>query len=266
MNPTELIPLIEPLLQLAKTAGERIMAIYNADDIGQRLKADQSPVTLADLAAHNVLAPALQHLADWPVVSEEDEASLAFRTTASRFWLIDPLDGTKEFIAKNGEFTVNIALIDHGRSVLGIVYAPVLGLLYWGGPVVGAHRIKDGCTQAIRVVQDTSQSTEAQPQRVVASKSHLNEATKKFIDKLGEVSLIQAGSSLKFCRVAEGDADIYPRLAPTCEWDTAAAQAVLEGAGGIVLDFNTREPLRYGKHDVLNPSFVAARTVHLLPE
>jgi len=265
MHPAELTPLVDPLLQLAKTAGEHIMAIYNAKDIGQRLKADQSPVTLADLAAHNILAPALQHLADWPVVSEEDEASLAFRTTASRFWLIDPLDGTKEFIAKNGEFTVNIALIDQGRSVLGVVYAPALALLYWGGPGLGAYRVRDGRTQAISVAQDAGKQDQVLPCRVVASKSHLNEATQKFIDKLGSVSLIQAGSSLKFCRVAEGAADIYPRLAPTCEWDTAAAQAVLEGAGGVVLDFNTRMPVCYGKCEVLNPSFVAARNIEVIP-
>jgi 3'(2'), 5'-bisphosphate nucleotidase len=266
MHSNDLTPLVEPLLQIARTAGEQIMAIYNTEDIGQSLKADQSPVTLADLAAHNSLAPALKQLADWPVVSEEDEASLAFRTTASRFWLIDPLDGTKEFIAKNGEFTVNIALIDQGRSVLGIVYAPVLGLLYWGGPALGAFRKQGGRTHAISVEQETGQPNPALQCRVVASKNHLNEATQKLIDKLGEVSLIQAGSSLKFCRVAEGSADIYPRLAPTCEWDTAAAQAVLEGAGGIVLDANTRTPLCYGKPDVLNPSFVAARNIELIPQ
>jgi len=266
VHSTDLTLLVEPLLQIARTAGEQIMAIYNTEDIGQSLKADQSPVTLADLAAHNSLAPALKQLADWPVVSEEDEASLTFRTTASRFWLIDPLDGTKEFIAKNGEFTVNIALIDQGRSVLGIVYAPVLGLLYWGGPALGAFRMQGGRTQAISVAQETDQPNHAQQCRVVASKSHLNEATQKLIDKLGEVSLIQAGSSLKFCRVAEGTADIYPRLAPTCEWDTAAAQAILEGAGGVVLDFNSLMPLCYGKPEVLNPSFVAARNIELIPQ
>jgi 3'(2'), 5'-bisphosphate nucleotidase len=262
MHSAELTQLIEPLLQIAKNAGEQIMGIYNAEEIGERLKADQSPVTLADLAAHNSIAPALKQLADWPVVSEEDEASLAFRTTASRFWLIDPLDGTKEFIAKNGEFTVNIALIDQGRSVLGVVYAPVLDLLYWGGPALGATRIQGGCTQFIYVTQGINKKQ----CRVVASKSHLNETTQNFINQLGSVSLIQAGSSLKFCRVAEGAADIYPRLAPTCEWDTAAAQAVLEGAGGVVLDFITRAPLCYGKPEVLNPDFVAARNLELIPQ
>jgi 3'(2'), 5'-bisphosphate nucleotidase len=262
MQSAELTPLVEPLLQIAKKAGEQIMAIYNAEEIGERLKADQSPVTLADLAAHNSIAPALKQLAEWPVVSEEDEASLAFRTTASRFWLIDPLDGTKEFIAKNGEFTVNIALIDQGRSVLGVVYAPALDLLYWGGPALGATRIHAGCVQVINVAQGPNKN----PCRVVASKSHLNEATQKFINQLGLVSLIQAGSSLKFCRVAEGAADIYPRLAPTCEWDTAAAQAVLEGAGGVVLDFKSRTSLCYGKREVLNPSFIAARDLESIPQ
>jgi 3'(2'), 5'-bisphosphate nucleotidase len=262
MRPTELNPFVEPLLQIARSAGEQVIAIYNADEIGERLKADQSPVTLADLAAHNSLAPALKLLADWPVVSEEDEASLAFRTSISRFWLIDPLDGTKEFIAKNDEFTVNIALIEQGRSILGVVYASALDLLYWGGPELGAFRRQAGYTQAISVAQDIHKQT----CRVVASKSHLNEATQKFIDQLGPVSLIQAGSSLKFCRVAEGAADIYPRLAPTCEWDTAAAQAVLEGAGGVVLDLNTRAPLRYGKPEILNPSFIAASNFEDIPQ
>ncbi len=260
MDSAELTPLVEPLLQIAIKAGEQIMAIYNAEEIGERLKADQSPVTLADLAAHNFIAPALKQLADWPVVSEEDEASLAFRTTASRFWLIDPLDGTKEFIAKNGEFTVNIALIDQGRSVLGVVYAPVLDLLYWGGPALGVTRIQGGYAKVIYVTQGVNKK----PCRVVASKSHLNETTQNFINQLGSVNLIQAGSSLKFCRVAEGAADIYPRLAPTCEWDTAAAQAVLEGAGGVVLDSNTWKRLYNGKPNAVNPSFVAASGLDLI--
>jgi 3'(2'), 5'-bisphosphate nucleotidase len=175
-------------------------------------------------------------------------------------WLIDPLDGTKEFIAHNGEFTVNIALIDQGRSVLGVVYAPAIDALYWGGAGLGAFRRVGTSTAAIQVASHATDEL----CRVVASKSHLNAETQAFIDRLGPVSLVQAGSSLKFCRVAEGVADIYPRLAPTCEWDTAAAQAVLEGAGGVVLDLHGA-PLRYGKPDVLNPSFIAARNAALIP-
>jgi 3'(2'), 5'-bisphosphate nucleotidase len=185
-------------------------------------------------------------------VSEEDEASLHHRVTEQRFWLIDPLDGTKEFIARNGEFTVNIALIDQGRSVLGVVYAPALDTLYWGGRGLGAFRLHLGATTPLRVAPRTTGT----PCRVLASKSHLNADTQAFIDRLGHVGLVQAGSSLKFCRIAEGEADLYPRLSPTCEWDTAAAQAVLEGAGGTVVDLDGRA-LHYGKSAILNGSFVA---------
>jgi len=224
-------------------------------------KEDASPVTEADLAAHRVLASLLKSLLpDCPVVSEEDSASQVHRQSKGRFWLIDPLDGTKEFIARNGDFTVNIALIENGRSVLGVVYAPAIDALYWGGAGLCAYRCVRDKTAAIKVAANSA----AGACRVVASKSHLNEATQSFIDRLGNVSLVQAGSSLKFCRIAEGEADIYPRLAPTCEWDTAAAQAVLEGAGGAVLDLHG-QPLQYGKPDVLNPSFIATRDTAIIP-
>lgn len=247
--------LIEQILPIARAAGDVIMRVY-ADGIKEVLqKEDASPVTEADLAAHRLLAAQLASLLpECAVVSEEDAGSQIFRQAEGRFWLIDPLDGTKEFIARNGEFTVNISLIEEGRSMLGVVYAPAIDALYWGGAGMGAFRSIRGETVAIKVSPDNASGD----CRVVASKSHLNEATQSFIDRLGAVSLIQAGSSLKFCRVAEGGADIYPRLAPTCEWDTAAAQAVLEGAGGAVLNLQG-QPLQYGKTDVLNPSFIAAR-------
>lgn len=252
--------LIEQLLSIARAAGDAIMAIYDRGMVEVRHKEDASPVTEADLAAHRVLASRLKPLLpDCPVVSEEDTGSLLHRQGNGRFWLIDPLDGTKEFIALNGDFTVNIALIEDGRSVLGVVYAPAIDMLYWGGAGLGAYRCIWGKTATIKV----SANSQVEACRVVASKSHLNEATQSFIDRLGAVSLVQAGSSLKFCRVAEGEADIYPRLAPTCEWDTAAAQAVLEGAGGAVLDLQGR-PLQYGKPDVLNPSFIATRDAAII--
>ena len=238
---------------MAREAGAAIMAIYQAGPGRVQHKADDSPLTAADLAAHQVLANRLAPLLPGcHVVSEEDEASLPRRVADPRFWLIDPLDGTKEFIARNGEFTVNIALIDRGRSVLGVVYAPALDALYWGGAGLGAFRQHLGNTTPLRVAPHAPGA----PCRVLASKSHLNAETQAFIDRLGPVSLLQAGSSLKFCRIAEGAADLYPRLSPTCEWDTAAAQAVLEGAGGGVMDLQGR-PLRYGKSEVLNGSFVA---------
>ena len=245
--------LLAQLLPAARAAGDAIMAIYQCGSSEVGHKADASPVTEADLASHRVLVTHLaQLLPGCHVVSEEDPASLVYRQSAGRFWLIDPLDGTKEFIARNEEFTVNIALIEEGRSTLGVVYAPAIDALYWGGAGLGAFRCMGGETVSIKVA--SARAGEAH--RVVASKSHLNEATQAMIDRLGDASLVQAGSSLKFCRVAEGEADIYPRLAPTCEWDTAAGQAVLEGAGGVVLDLQG-SPLLYGKPDVFNPHFVA---------
>jgi 3'(2'), 5'-bisphosphate nucleotidase len=246
---------------IAREAGDAIMAVYASGVADIQSKQDQSPVTEADLAAHRVLASHLTPLLpECPVVSEEDPESLAHRQPHGRFSLIDPLDGTKEFIACNGEFTVNIALIEDGRSVLGVVYAPAIDTLYWGGASLGAYRCMGGQTVAIQVAASNAESV----CRVVVSKSHLNETTQSLINRLGEVSLVQAGSSLKFCRVAEGAADIYPRLAPTCEWDTAAAQAVLEGAGGVVVDLQGKQ-LQYGKPDVLNPSFIATRDTALIP-
>lgn len=245
---------LDAVLALAREAGAAIMQLYRADDAawGVTHKADNSLLTLADLAAHRVLAAGLLQLTpDIPVVSEEDAASQNLRQVSTRFWLIDPLDGTKEFVARNGEFTVNVALIEHGQPVLGVVFAPALDLAYAGGKHLGAFCERDGVRAPIHV------AAWGQVVRVVASKSHLNAETEQFIARLGAHELVQAGSSLKFCRVAEGSADVYPRLAPTCEWDTAAAQAVLEAAGGVVTNLQGA-PLAYGKADVLNPSFIAA--------
>lgn len=239
-------------------AGHAIMEIYKAaawqmPDVA--LKPDDSALTQADLRAHEILANGLAKLApDVPVVSEEDAASHANRAPGGAFWLIDPLDGTREFIARNGEFTVNIAFVAGGRPVFGVVYAPALNLLYWGGVGAGAFRQRRSEIERITVAP---YAHGARTTRVVASKSHLNADTARFITALGPHKLIQAGSSLKFCRIAEGAADVYPRLGPTCEWDTAAAQAVLEAAGGHVTTLDGM-PLTYGKPEILNPHFVAS--------
>lgn len=164
------------------------------------------------------------------------------------------MDGIKEFLARNGEFTVNIALILDGEPIWGVVYAPALHQMFWGGRAYGSHRLIEAIAEPIRVAP---QVLSDRSYRVVASKSHLNQETTVFIEKLGSTVLVRAGSSLKFCKIAEGSADVYPRLAPTCEWDTAAAQAVLEGAGGYVYDTSGTR-LLYGKPKVLNPSFIAA--------
>ena len=263
MRQYEGFELFKKLLPIAQVAGNAVIAVYAKGSVSTTLKDDQSPMTQADLAAHQVLVQLLQRLLpNTPVASEEAEGSHAHRSQTGRFWLIDPLDGTKEFISGSGEFTVNIALVEDGCSVLGVVYAPAIDTLYWGGLGLGAWRSTANESVAISV----GAHDEASVCRVIASRSHLNVETQELIDHLrGGAQLITAGSSLKFCRIAEGAADLYPRLAPTCEWDTAAGQAVLEGAGGVVLDLQG-QPLRYGKTDVLNPSFIAAACASWMPK
>jgi 3'(2'), 5'-bisphosphate nucleotidase len=247
-------------------AGRRILTIYGRDFTATE-KEDRSPLTEADLAAHAVLVDALA-ATGLPVLSEESrEVPYAERAGWSRFWLVDPLDGTKEFIKRNGEFTVNVALIDNGRAVFGLVLAPVLGVLYIGSPD-GAWRVtapQEPLTVippegAVPLPDPALSRKPGDPLRVVASRSHLTGDTEAFIAALeeeqGKVDLVSSGSSLKLCRVAEGSAEVYPRLAPTMEWDTAAGQAVIEAAGGAVRVHPSGEPLRYNRPDLLNPFFV----------
>jgi 3'(2'), 5'-bisphosphate nucleotidase len=249
-----MLPDFTPLLDLVRTAGAEVLRIYAAGPCAVEHKADNSPLTAADLASHHILCAGLAQIEPaLPVVSEED-ADSATRCSTGSYWLIDPLDGTKEFIARNGEFTINVALIRDGRPVCGVVYAPALDEMFWGGRGVGAWR---RCPQGERAIAVAAPAGTARPVRVVASKSHLNAETMEFIARVGPSELVQAGSSLKLCRVAEGAADLYPRLGPTCEWDTAAAHAVVEGAGGHVTDLQGVS-VRYGKADILNPHFVAS--------
>lgn len=262
------------LMGLVHRAGEEILRVYrtlNHCPAAAQEKHDGSPVTEADLAAHAVLNAGLPTvLPGCPVVSEEDESSWVHRQSRGRFWLIDPLDGTREFLLRNGEFTVNVALIEDGQAVFGLVGRPTEQEIFWGGPGLGAwHRTGlSGPTRPLHPsVKRFSDSAEA-ALRVVVSRSHFDVHTRAFLSAVGEVPdtsevrgravlQVEAGSSLKFCALASGQADLYPRLAPTHEWDTAAAQAVLEGAGGAVLDPDGRA-LRYGKPDSLNPWFIAA--------
>ena len=245
--------LFEELISLMWKASDAILEVYRSGELNTKTKGDESPVTQADLAAHHVMVNKLSRLTpNIPVVSEEDPSSLRIPESHQRYWLLDPLDGTKEFINQNDEFTCNLALIDSYKTIYGFVAVPVLDLLYHGGETHGAYRVNRAGEEArIRCQQQTATT------RVIASKSHLNPETTAFIEAIETpVELIQAGSSIKFLRIAEGLADIYPRLAPTCEWDTAAAQAILEGAKGRVnkLDGKT---LTYGKSQILNPYFIA---------
>jgi len=251
---TQNAELLNHIKQLMWQAGDAIMEVYNSNEFDTEIKGDNSPVTKADLAAHYTLIEGLAKLTpEIPVVSEEDSQSLDIPKTHSTFWLIDPLDGTKEFIKKNGEFTCNLALIENKQPSLGFVGVPAKNTLYIGG-----KHTPSTCEQRNGQVKKIAHcKIDKTLTRVVASKSHLNEETQAFIDAIGgNVELVQAGSSLKFLKIATGEADIYPRLAPTCEWDTAAAQAVLEGAGGQVTQA-TGEPMQYGKSEILNPHFIA---------
>lgn len=242
---------------IARQAGQAILDIYHGT-IDVTYKADHSPLTLADQASHQVITYALHQLTpNIPVISEESTADeQATRTILPVYWLIDPLDGTKEFIKRNGEFTVNIALIVDGMSVFGVVGVPVRDLWYWGGAGYGAFRQEK--TEKPEVIR-CQRHVAGDPWRVVGSRSHAsNQEVTAYLAARGEYTLTSIGSSLKFCMIAEGNADLYPRMGPTCEWDTAAAQAVLEGAGGSVCDLQTGKTLRYSKNDILNPFFVAS--------
>ncbi|MCB9557803.1 MAG: 3'(2'),5'-bisphosphate nucleotidase CysQ [Deltaproteobacteria bacterium] len=246
------------LCAIAREAGAAIMAIYRDPKTVQvQDKDDRSPLTNADRAANAVICRALEGLSErWPIISEENKnADAEVRTAYQRCWMVDPLDGTKEFIKRNGEFTVNIALIDQGHPLIGVVYAPDLDQLYWSVPGVGAFmQLPGGTSTAIRAATFSRSDKHL---AVVCSRSHLNAETQAFIDDLDQPQTVESGSSLKFMLLARGAAHLYPRLAPTMEWDTAAAQAILEAAGGSVRRLDG-EPLRYNKRELLNPHFVAA--------
>lgn len=249
----------EGVIAIARKAATAILAVYDSEFAIQH-KDDRSPLTAADLAAHQCIVAGLAALTpDIPVLSEESahEVATATRRGWSRLWVVDPLDGTREFIKRNGEFTVNIALVDAGEAVFGVVQAPVTGDLWHGSASSGAFR-RDGDRDTALRVRAPAQA----PLRVAASRSHRDARTEAFMSRLaasvdGAVEPVSLGSSLKFCRVAEGRLDIYPRFGPTSEWDTAAAQCVLEGAGGAVLDPRGR-PFRYNQREtLLNGDFVA---------
>ena len=249
----DLKALIKPVTDIAVHAGDKILEIY-ATDFAVETKADESPLTMADKASHNAIIAALAKLTpDIPILSEESDAiSWEERSQWPEYWLIDPLDGTKEFIKKNGEFTVNIALIQGHQAVLGVVHVPVKNRSFYGFAEGGAfERTPEGEVKEIRV------TTPAQnPVRVVGSRSHRGELVDAYLAKLGDHVMVSMGSSLKLCLIATGEADLYPRLGLTSEWDTAAAQAVVECAGGKVTQLDG-SPLMYNaKEDILNPHFL----------
>lgn len=243
--------LLGPVLALARDAGKAILSHYGADIQVER-KADDSPLTAADRAAHRVLVDGLTALdPSIHVISEEgDVAPYVCRREWDRFWLVDPLDGTKEFIKRNGEFTVNVGLIDDGQPVLGVVFAPALDLLYWAVTGAGTWKQDQGA-EPVRVFSTGRAPDE--PLVVVESRSHPSPELEDFLAKITVARRVEAGSSLKFCWVAEGKADVYPRFGPTMEWDVAAGDCVFRNSGR---DGMRSSPLRYNKPDLRNDGFV----------
>ena len=248
------IELLKQVEDIAKEAGSVMMEIYNKD-FAIYEKDDQSPLTEADLAANEVIKKGLLSLEQqYPLLSEESaDIPWETRKTWNSYWLVDPLDGTKEFIKKNNEFTVNIALIKNNTPAMGVVFVPATKTTYSG--IVGKAAYKEDASGRKEI---TSTPFKEGKCIVMGSRSHQSDAIKDYLSKYPEYELKPAGSSLKFCLVAEGVAHIYPRLGPTCEWDTGAAHAVLKAAGGEVINYETNSPLEYNKkEEYLNPYFIA---------
>lgn len=236
------------ICNLAVEAGGAINKVRNKGAASQ--KSDGSPVTPADLAADHVIEDGLFAIDPEAVVVSEEGA----RRSSSRFWLVDPLDGTKEYLSGSANFTVNIALVEDGHLSLGVVYAPALHELFVGGEQFGSVKYTTAGPKVLRIAPALAETA-----RVAVSASHLDRETIGFLSKFDDPELIRMGSSLKFCRVADGTVDFYPRFGRTMEWDTGAGQAVLEGAGGCVLNADTKISLNYGKKDFVNPSFLASQ-------
>lgn len=251
--------LLDIAIDAAYEAGDEIMKIYSTGDFGVEMKSDNSPLTMADRASHQIITERLAETGI-PILSEENDEIVSYdiRKEWKLLWIVDPLDGTKEFIKRNGEFTVNIALVENGVPVIGVVYAPALDKIYFSLPA-------EAYFQVGRRSGDEAISLPAQPLpatfTIVGSRSHSSPETEAYINEMkakhGEVDFAASGSSLKFCLLAEGKAHVYPRFAPTMEWDTAAGQAILEAAGGKVVVWPEQTPLRYNREELRNPSFLA---------
>ncbi|MCA9325833.1 3'(2'),5'-bisphosphate nucleotidase CysQ [Candidatus Saccharibacteria bacterium] len=251
--------LLAAVIELVQEAGEAVMRIYESDDFDVKLKSDHSPLTKADLAANEIITKGLRKLApNIPVVSEEALLSDEERLASSSFWLVDPIDGTKEFIKKNGQFTLNVGLIEDGEPVLGVVYAPARDVLYYGGRGLGAWKERDGHKEKIQVADGS------RPLIAVGSLSHPSPAAAAWLQDQGVAEIVSVGSSLKLCYVSEGAADVYPRIdAHLSDWDIAAADAVLRAAGGLCEVFETGETLRYDRPTLKLPHFLV-RSKHVL--
>ena len=269
MNFSERKELLLSAIFASLKAGKEIMEVYNSTDFEIQLKSDDSPLTIADQRAHNAIVSVLDKL-EVPILSEEGE-KLAYETRKNweYCWIVDPLDGTKEFIKRNDEFTVNVALIENGKSIAGVIYVPVYKQLYFSDKELGAYLINNieewsgDLDQLVLESEKLPLKNSRTSIRVVGSRSHMTQETTDFMENLKqkheEVELISKGSSLKLCMIAEGEADLYPRYAPTMEWDIAAGHAIVTASGGKVLHLNSEEEISYNKKDLLNPYFICKR-------
>ena len=246
-------------------AGKSILSIYHMSAIDVTYKDDRTPLTLADRASHNIIAGELLDT-KIPVLSEEDSRAHDYseRSAWERCWIVDPLDGTKEFIKRNGEFTVNIALCEKGKPVLGVIYTPVQDVLHFAAEGIGAFRIEKASTLSSPEYFTSSEKLPLQPLpavfTIVGSRSHASPETEAYVEEQrkahGQVDFVAAGSSLKFCLVAEGKAHVYPRFAPTMEWDTAAGQVIIEQSGGKMMEWPSKDAIRYNRRELRNTWFL----------
>ena len=246
--------IISKLLKIAQKAGSAILNVYKSE-FNVYTKEDKSPLTEADKQAHEIIKINLENITpDVPILSEEGtEIDYNERSKWHLYWLIDPLDGTKEFIKKNDEFTVNIALMEYNKPVFGVVFAPVLNKIYWGGVNIGSFTKQiNGRSKSITVNPKIGDTV-----HVAVSRSHPSDKLTKFLSQFNKYELYSMGSSLKMCLVAEGAVDCYPRLGPTMEWDTAASHAIILGSGGDLVNYSSRNTLEYNKKNLLNPEFIA---------
>ena len=247
--------LISSTVEITKEAGEAITEIYNSD-FAYQLKKDLSPITAADNLSHNIITDRLKILTpEIPILSEENcDIPYKIRSQWTQYWLVDPLDGTKEFIKKNGEFTVNIALIENNNPIFGIIHIPVTNETYWGSKVNGSFYSTENNDAEQISVSDNYQN----PMRIVASRSHPSEMLNSLLESIADYEIIEVGSSIKFCLIASGQADCYPRFGPTSEWDTAAGEAIVRFAGGHLVTANG-DLMSYNlKRDYLNPNFIVS--------
>tara|TARA_X000000950_G_scaffold140366_1_gene174172 strand:- start:14500 stop:15258 length:759 start_codon:yes stop_codon:yes gene_type:complete len=246
--------LLDTAIKGAIEAGNAIMAVYQSDSIDYENKSDLSPLTLADKRSHEIILEKLKETGINVLSEESDEISYDQRKDWGSYWLVDPLDGTKEFIKKNGEFTVNIALIENNIPSLGVVYCPVTDILFWNDEERKVYKKENN--KVVEIRKRVSVNDNDKNLRVVVSRSHINDETNNYIKKLNEPKLISCGSSLKFLYIADNKADIYPRFGPTMEWDTAAAHSILSALGIQVINLDTGRELSYNKENLLNPYFI----------